>query len=384
MSFNVLTIRSGADTGDDALYPTVSDASGPANITLDARDGQQVMQVVATSVRVLEAGSAGLKTVVKLQEVKIDVYVTDSRLALACQKYDKGGGWVGFGTGGVLVAVTANAVSKARAASRSRGKVLVGHVRYPWLKAVGASSKSGFASSEAIRLEYSENHSGGPVRRLVELTLPKNIDATLVAQEITRRAAAYRLANYPGMPAEEEAKFTSLSEEPPRLAPQPKNFAFVQMPTYYHANAATAFPRPRQSLEQEPGDVTPTEAPAAPGRHARPGDDPQPGRYPQPGPYQQPGRHTQTEVLPEPVTAPDPMPSWAAGPASAGRAQSTAGTGQPTAGMLAMDGSPARGQRANFCGNCGRRLVAGGRFCGACGVPVTGAAGFPETAPSAT
>jgi hypothetical protein len=378
VSFNVLTIRSGLDTGDDALYPAVSDASGPANITLDARDGQHVMQVVATSVRVLEVGSAGLKTVVKLQEVKIDVYVTDSRLALACQKYDKGGGWVGFGTGGVLVAVTANAVSKARAASRSRGKVLVGHVRYPWLKAVGASSKSGFASSEAIRLEYSENHSGGPMHKLVELTLPKNIDATLVAQEITRRAAAYRLANYPGMPVEEEAQFTSLSEEPPRLAPQPKNFAFVQMPTYYHANAATAFPRPRQSREQEPGDVTHTEAPAAPGRHARPGADVQPGRY------AQPGRHTQAEVLPEPATAPDPVPSWAAGPASVGRAQSTAGTGHATAGMLATDGSPARGQPANFCGNCGSCLVAGGRFCGKCGTPVTGAVSFPETAPSAT
>ena len=358
VSFNVLTIRSGADTGDDALYPTVSDASGLANITLDARDGQHVMQVVATSVRVLEIGSAGIKTVVKLQEVKIDVYVTDSRLALACQKYDKGGGWVGFGAGGVLVAVTANAVSKARAASRSRGKVLVGHVRYPWLKAVGASSKSGFASSEAIRLEYSENHSGGPVRKLVELTLPKNIDATLVAQEITRRAAAYRLANYPGMPAEEGAKFTSLSEQPPRLAPQPKSFAFVQMPTYYHANTATAFPRPRQSREEEPGAVTHTEAPAAPGRHARQGEDAQPGRYPQPGRYQQPGRHTQAEVLPEPE--------------------------QATAGMLATDGSPPRGQPANFCGNCGKRLAAGGRFCGACGVPVTGAAGFPEPAPSAT
>jgi hypothetical protein len=371
VSFNVLTIRSGLDTGDDALYPTVSDASGPANITLDARDGQHVMQVVATSVRVLEVGPAGLKTVVKLEEVKIDVYVTDSRLALACQKYDKGGGWVGFGAGGVLVAVTANAVSKARAAGRSRGKVLVGHVRYPWLKSVGASSKSGFASSEAIRLEYSENHSGGPVCKLVDLTLPKNIDATLVAREITRRAAAYRLANYPGMPAEEKAKFASLSEEPPRLAPPPKKFAFVQMPTYYHANTATAVPRAWQSREPEPGEVTHTEAPTAPGRHARPAGGPPPGAYPQPG------RHTRTEVLPEPTTAPDPVPSWAAGPASVGHAQPNAETVQATAGTLSADGAPARGQPANFCGKCGSRLAPGDRFCGACGLPANGGRGLP-------
>lgn len=371
MSFNVLTIRSGLDTGDDALYPTVSDASGPANITLDARDGHQVMNVVATAVRVLETGPAGLKTLVKMQEVKIDVYVTDSRLALACQKYDKGGGWVGFGAGGLLVAVTANAVSKARAASRSRGKVLVGHVRYPWLKSVGASSKSGFASSEAIRLEYSEKHSGGRVCKLVELTFPKNIDATLVAQEITRRAAVYRLANYPGMPPEEKAKFASLSEDPPRLAPPPKKFTFVQIPTYYHASAATAFPRPQHSGESEPGEAVHTEEPTAPGRHARPGADPQSGRDPQPG------RHAQTEVLPQSATAPGPVPSWAAEPVGAGHAQPTAGTGPATAGTLPGDGSRARRQPANFCTKCGNRLVAGDRFCTACGVPVDGAPGLP-------
>ena len=101
------------------------------------------------------------------------MFVTDSRVALACEMYDKGGGWVGFGAGGLLVAVTANAVSKARAASRSRGKVLVGHVRYPWLKSVGASTQSGFGTSEAIRLEYSDKLPGGPVTELVERPCPR-------------------------------------------------------------------------------------------------------------------------------------------------------------------------------------------------------------------
>jgi hypothetical protein len=242
MPFNVLTIRSGLSTGNDALYPGLSDVSSAEVITLDEYDGPNVQKLVATAVQVLEVQGSALKTLVKLREVKIDVYLTDGRLALACERYDKGGGWVGFGGAGVAVAVTANLVSKARAASRSRGKVLVGHVRYPWLKAIGASAKSSVGTSEAIRLEYAEKLGSATARKLIELTLPKNIDAALVAQEITRRAAAYRLAHYPDMTSEARARFETLSHEPPKPEPAPKKFAFVQLPNYYFVNAKTAYP----------------------------------------------------------------------------------------------------------------------------------------------
>ena len=64
MSFNVLTVRSGLDAADDALYPALSDVSVPEVIALDRRDGQQVTRVVATTVRVLEARTGGLKQLV--------------------------------------------------------------------------------------------------------------------------------------------------------------------------------------------------------------------------------------------------------------------------------------------------------------------------------
>ena len=253
MTFNVLTIRAGDDPGDDAMYPVLSDVSQPELIAFDRYDGQNTMRVVATAVQVMTTGSQ-LKTLAKLREVKIDVYITDGRLALACEKYDKGGGWVGFGGAGVLIAATANTVSKIRAANRSRGKTLVGHIRYPWLKSVGASSKTGVLSSEAIRIEFAEKHSGVTTRKLLELTLPKNIDATLVAQEITRRAAAFRLAHYSDMDHEERAKFTELSQAPPRPRPEPKKFAFCQMPTYYFAGPGSAFPSPPGSAPEPPPD----------------------------------------------------------------------------------------------------------------------------------
>lgn len=308
MSFDVLAIRSGLDSGDDVRYPALSDTSGPGIIAMEPYDGPNVTRVVATAVTVMRVGNPGLKTLTRLRDVKIDVYITDGRLALACEKYDKGGGWVGFGGAAFLVAVAANAVSKARAASRSRGKVLAGHIRYPWLKAVGASSKSGFTSTEAIRLEYSEMLSGTPVRKLIELTLPKNIDATLVASEIVRRAAAYRLAYYPNMTAEAREKFASLSQAPPRLLqPQPKQFAFCQMPTYFHVSAQTAFPgRPRSA---------------------------------------------------------DPVPMVRAEPGV--RASADGGPG-----VLGWPAVPDQAQA--FCTQCGVRHVPGDLFCGQCGVAVNG------------
>lgn len=331
MSFNVLTIRSGLDTGDDALHPVLSDTSSPEIIAMDDYDGPNVTKVVATAVRVLEAGSE-LKTLVKLREVKIDIYITDGRLALACEKYDKGGGWVGFGGAGLLVAVTANAVSKARAASRSRGKVLVGHIRYPWLKSVGASSKTGFASDEAIRLEYTEKGPGGAVRKLLELTLPKNIDAALVAQDIAQRAAAYRLAYYPGMTPDHRAKFADLSGVA-RLDPPPKKFAFHQMPTFFHVSAGTAFPHSPQSGTRR------DDAGSAAGMH-------------------------RAEWGPGPVAQAHDA-GWATGPGEQARG---AGTGVDVAAGLAE--SPGTGQTVKFCTQCGRRTVEGDNFCEACGASV--------------
>ena len=328
MSFNVLIVRSGLSAGDGALYPMLSDTSSPELIALEEYDGSHVSKLIATAVQVCEVREGGLKTLVRLREVKIDVYITDGRLALACEKYDKGGGWVGFG-GGALVAVTANAVSKARAAHRSRGKVLVGHIRYPWLKSVGATSKTGVGSNEAIRLEYAEKLPNASVRKVIDLTLPKNIDATLVAQEIARRAVAFRLANYPTMRDDERAKFAGLSQDLPKLQPEPKKFAFVHMPTYFPVSARTAYPRLPQSQ---------TAAPDQAGKFAE-----------APGPV-------------------DPT-----GPS--GDRAVAAGTSLADPGARALSG-----QAANFCSQCGTPTIAEHSFCQSCGAPTRSA---PEPVPDA-
>ena len=132
------------------------------------------------------------------------------------------------------------------------------------------------------------------------------------------------------MTAEERAKFTSLSAAPPRPQPVPKKFDFVRMPTYYHANAATAFPRPAEPSE-----------PSGP---------------------------------PSPVLAGASDAGGGTGPAAASTAGSSAAgipaAASPVAAPLVADAPPAHRMPANFCTRCGGSLVAGDRFCPACGAPV--------------
>lgn len=152
-------------------------------ILMEDRDGTNVQRLTASAV-VCQVGG---RTVIKDRKIKIDLFLTDARFALACSKYDKGGGWVG----GAGVMIVANSVSKARAAIRSHGKMLVGQVRYPWIQRVGSSPKTGWASEE--KLIFHETTKGGATT--LTLTLPKNVDSSLVASEVTRRLAQYRLAN---------------------------------------------------------------------------------------------------------------------------------------------------------------------------------------------
>ena len=173
---------SGIDVFESALLLPVP-ATEKNMIIMEDRDGTNVQRLTASAV-VCQVGG---RTVIKDRKIKIDLFLTDARFVLACSKYDKGGGWVG----GAGVMIVANSVSKARAAMRSRGKMLVGQVRYPWIQKVGFSPKTGWASEE--KLIFHETTKGGATA--LTLTLPKNIDSSLIAAEVARRLARYRLAS---------------------------------------------------------------------------------------------------------------------------------------------------------------------------------------------
>jgi hypothetical protein len=238
MSFAMLAIRT-ADEEDGRLHPIPGEEKG--SVRMEQWDGQP-LRLAASSITVQELRSGKWRTLQQVRDVKLDVLVTDSRLLVSCGKFDKGGGWVGFGGGGVLFALAANGVSKARAAHRRHGKLLVGQVRYPWLRCVGYKPKAGWGSNEELRLGVVTKSGEGERQELfLDLALPKNVDSAAVARAVVMRAAAYRLA-YTEVADEDRPKLVELSEGPALASPEPKKFALYHIPRYYHVSTAVAYP----------------------------------------------------------------------------------------------------------------------------------------------
>lgn len=190
-AYTICAIREIADAPGDIeeglFYPVGLEQRD--TVALEPRDGSNVKRLKCTAIAIAPVG--GKQTLLRAKEVSAQVLLTDARLTVACTKYDKGGGWSGWGVGGLALAMPLNAASHALAARRRRGKMLVGQVRYPWIHAVYAQSRVGFGGTEKLRVVASAS---GSTRLRIDLTFPKDIDACAVGTELVRRAAAFRLA----------------------------------------------------------------------------------------------------------------------------------------------------------------------------------------------
>jgi hypothetical protein len=300
---------------DGLLLPIPTEETN--GIVLEPRDGRNVRQVATKDILV----SLGGKQVGKVENVRIDLYITDARVALACSKYDKGGGWLGSPGAMVLL----NAGSMALAAIRRRGKMLVGQVRYPWLTGVGSTSKFGWLTEESLTLG-----AGAPQGRMyLRVTLHKGEDAAGLTAEIARRAAAYRLASEPGLDYEVRGDLERLARVK-RLEPDPaKQYAVM----------GHDLPSPWIMGEES--------ARLMPGGGAEPGADL----------YAFSGSDVRSERrVAEAVGEVRPAPARSALAASVAARGGSA---------LAPSG---RGSR--FCGRCGQSLDEGALFCGKCGARV--------------
>ncbi|MDH3018420.1 hypothetical protein [Gordonia alkanivorans] len=182
---------------DTWSYPALDD-----DLTLrwEEIDGQVAGPHLATAVSEMIRDPRKNKYVkeCELKDTQIYCYTTESRFVFVCRKYDKGGGWSGGGldAAGIIVGVTtaavANAVSRRRAASRSRGTALVGQLRHPWAWCVQFKRKTGRASDEAIRIYYTDPDGPG---RYAEFIFDKGEDASAIAFSLAQNIARYRLSD---------------------------------------------------------------------------------------------------------------------------------------------------------------------------------------------
>jgi hypothetical protein len=206
--------------------------SGKNEVALEPRDGSDPQRVLVQGI-LLERDNVN---VLKVVDIGATAWITDARFAVVCSAYSKGGGWVGDPvTMGVL-----NAVSKARASSRGRGKSLVGQVRYPWIARVGSTPKSGWGSEERLAVDCTE--ANGSQWRL-SLRLPNHANASYFAALIARRSAAYRLVCSEDLDPDERQSLEDLVDAVP-IQPKPtsaKNEAyFHEFPTHWNISEKSA------------------------------------------------------------------------------------------------------------------------------------------------
>lgn len=202
-------------------YPALND---DLSLRWESIDGQVIGPFVATAVSEMIKDTRKNKFVKEcgIEDTEIYCYITESRFVFVCPKYDKGGGWSGGGLDpvgaltGIAAAAVANAVSKRRAANRSRGTALVGQVRHPWAWCVQFWQKTGWGTAETVRLYYTDPD--GPTR-YAEIVLSKNADAADIAYKLTQSIVRYRLSDRDPKDEQARAELTNLlAAGPARIA----------------------------------------------------------------------------------------------------------------------------------------------------------------------
>lgn len=223
MTFSVLAVRTGEEPTTE-LYPDPGDT--PDSVELQPADGH-VQAYSATGLTVVSLARPKPQQLAQFSDITATVLVSDQRVAVACSKYDKGGGRSGFGLGGLAVAVTTNAVSKGLARRRRKGKTLLGHVRYDWLGQLEATDRTGMLGRNSLQLFLGDPTSDGLL--VLAITLGKRESASSIAADIAGRAALYKAAHV--------ADQTS----------QPGLLAYAQQPTYESLDGTRRYRLPSAS-----------------------------------------------------------------------------------------------------------------------------------------
>lgn len=123
--------------------------------------------------------------------------------------------------------------------AESDGDVIIGHVRYEWLRYVAYQEKS-WSNHNCITLIYEDQDK---TRYLVHITIKSKTNVAERANDILRRACLYRLAMTNEKSDKAVAFYTQYSTGR-RITPKPepkKQLSSVEMPQYYLAPGGQKF-----------------------------------------------------------------------------------------------------------------------------------------------
>ena len=246
MVYSPLTVTEPGEP-ESFAYPSLTQ---DLKLVWDGLDGDIIgpIHASAASVHLFDNNRSQFRKIASVEDVRIDCYVTESRFAMICEKYDKGGGWIGGGAALVL-----NAGSKILAANRRRGKALTGHLRYAWLRQILFQRKEGFLGIEALRLVYKSEGAN----MYLQLTLDKSTDSAALAHELMERTVAYRKADTDSFEADEAEAFERLLAAG-RVVQEKGTMGKYELPTSWPAGSAAQYAPPGPPSQTTPNESEPS------------------------------------------------------------------------------------------------------------------------------
>lgn len=245
----VAVLESGTEGG--ALFPSLGD---DLQVLPEPTDGAFGTGFRASAVKVERKVGASWSTLVEADNIDLTLFVTGGRIVFHCPKWTKGGGWVGFGIGGLAVAAAANAVAKGVSAHNNRGKVLAGHLRHEWVGSVGWRPKS-FLVPAILLIAYRDGTDTDAQLSRVILQFKDAADVSAIARLIVDKAVAYWYASSDEFTPEQLANFETLRTS--GLLPAPARGAF------------STYLLPKLKLVGFGEDIRPTSVPLFPAARGR-------------------------------------------------------------------------------------------------------------------
>jgi hypothetical protein len=202
MPFPIVTVRS-LHHEPDELFPVIAAPSADLPVVMRSDDGE-TLGVRAREITVRTQNDGHVRELVTVRRRGIDVLVTDSRVVVSAEHASPHG-------------------------------VLAGHVKYPWLVAVGGSSGNGRFDDDELRLVV--QRSGGDFAVLT-IGFEPDADVHGLAQEIAQRAARLWLEMHPGVKGEFAERWESVADAARGKAPAGE-FALHWMPEHVRVDSLT-------------------------------------------------------------------------------------------------------------------------------------------------
>jgi hypothetical protein len=270
-AFRVLTVRSAGMTAQPALYPLLSPSRGEV-IAWEPDDGSEALTkrlFRASGVTVSQVVNGTERPILSLRPLKINVYVTDGRLAVACERYSTADALEVTGTG---TGLSAKGFTSARTNRRMQGSAIVGHIRYPWMRSVSPRPRNWRFGRDMLIIEFALAPEKPMLLRL-DMKLPGRgrsnakgslLDSPLawrtpeaMAAEICTRVVTYWQTHPSDAPPTVLAEFAALGRRAAAgpLQPSPGKAETYQFPTWHPVTPGVPFlRRSRRSSDPYEGD----------------------------------------------------------------------------------------------------------------------------------